>query len=129
MGGGFGVCLGAGLGGPRRAVEAGSGLGADVDAALRSGLGIASEAALGDLGAAARGCPIGAALGAGTALEGPEIPATGLGAELGTGLAADLSRIPKGTKAGTELGAALGVTVGAGPGDALGAILGTDLGA
>jgi len=139
--GGFGVCLGPGLGGLRRTAEAGSGLGADEDAALRSGLGIASEAALGSMGPAT--CKVGAALGAETALDGSEIPALGqaaelgtepgadlgltLGPELGTGLAADLG-CTSGTEAGTELGATLGVTVGAGPGASLGAVLGTDLG-
>lgn len=129
MGGGFGVCLGAGLGGPQRAAAAGSGLGADVDAALRSGVGITSEPALGDLGAAA--CKVGAALGAETALDGSEVPAIGavlgltLGPELGTGLAAELGCV---SDAETALGAALGVTVGVGPGTALGAVLGTDLG-
>lgn len=135
VGVGFGVCLGAGLGRQGRAAEAGSGLGADVDAALGSGLGIAPEPALESLGPAA--CKVGAALGAETALDGSEIPATGLAGELGTeagaglglplvgtGLAPDLGCVPGGTETGTALGATLGVTVGAG----LGATLGTDLG-
>ncbi|KAA6418455.1 MAG: hypothetical protein FRX49_11615 [Trebouxia sp. A1-2] len=118
-GGGFGVCLGAGLGGLHRTAEAGSVLGADMDAALRSGLGLASEAALGSTGAAA--CKVGAAL------DGSEVPATGLGPELGTEIGADLGLI-LGPELGTglaadlgcaseetELGAALGVHMGAEP--------------
>lgn len=103
--GGFGVCLGTGLGGPLKTAEAGSGLGADVGAALRSGFWIASEPALGSMGKAA--CKVGAAPGAETALDASEIPAIGLGAELGTELGTDL-----GLTLGPELGTGLAADFG-----------------